>query len=858
MSMDDSPRSAVRSLRAFLEPAFVLLMLTGALWLLHHELQRYQLRDFLDSLAAIPSWKLWAAAALTSVSYVILVGYDLLGIRYIQQTMSIPRVALASFLSFTVGNSFGMLLGGSTIRYRLYSAWGLSSIEIVKLVLLVGVTFWIGLFSLAGVMFTSMPTPIPDRLHLPLSSTLPIGVLCLTLAIGYLLICGFRRKPIRIRNWDFHPPAIRLALMQAAVSAIDLTVAGSVLYVLLPESVNQGFLSFLSIYLLAIVAAFLSQVPSGLGVIELVLLYMLNPTNPQSVIGSLLAYRAIYYFVPLGIGIIGLGVNEAVVMKSPLARVAAVIGKLSPVVAPRLLALAVFLTGAMLLLSGATPAAQWRLDLLRHVLPLSLLEVSHFLNSIAGLLLLLVARGLHRRVETAYYAAAVLLGCGIAVSLLKGFDFEEALLLSILLAALLPCRRYFYRRGALLTQRFTVKWFLAIGIVLSCSAWLILFSFQHVEYRNDLWWQFAFHENAPRSLRAFAGVVTFLLIFTCWRLMRAHAREPGLPNETDLKDARLIVENSVETDAHLAMLGDKRFFFNEERTALIMYGIEGRSWVAMGDPVGEPSAVRELAWDFLELCDEGGRWPVFYQVDQDRVSMYVEMGMTLIKLGEEALVPLADFSLDGGDRRNLRRTWKQLTDEGCTFEIVEAPLSDEHLSELKQISDAWLADKNTAEKGFSLGFFSPDYLRGYPVALVRKSNQVIAFANIWQGANKEELSIDLMRHVADAPRSTMEYLFIALMLWGHEQGYQQFSLGMAPLSGIDHQRLAPLWTNVAALAFRHGEHFYNFQGLRQYKEKFHPTWRARYLASPGGFALPLILANVATLISGGLKKLVAK
>ena len=232
--------------------------------------------------------------------------------------------------------------------------------------------------------------------------------------------------------------------------------------------------------------------------------------------------------------------------------------------------------------------------------------------------------------------------------------------------------------------------------------------------------------------------------------------------------------------------------------------------------------------------------------------------MTLIKLGEEASVPLMDFSLDGGDRRNLRRIYKQLTDEGCTFEIIEAPITNALLAELRQISDAWLADRKTAEKGFSLGFFSPDYIRGYPVALVRHANRVIAFANIWQGAGREELSIDLMRHVPKAPRSTMEYLLIALMLWGYDQGYQRFNLGMAPLSGIDDQRLAPLWTNVAALAFRHGEHFYNFQGLRQYKEKFHPAWRARYLASPGGFALPVILANVVTLISGGIRKLVAK
>jgi phosphatidylglycerol lysyltransferase len=534
------------------------------------------------------------------------------------------------------------------------------------------------------------------------------------------------------------------------------------------------------------------------------------------------------------------------------------LGRLAAVIAPRILSLAIFLAGAVLLFSGATPAEHSRIELLRRLVPLPLLELSHFLNSILGLLLLIVARGLHRRVETAWYVAIGLLVAGIALSLVKGFDYEAAIMLGLMLAALLPCRQHFYRHGAMLTQRFTLRWLLAIALVVGCAAWLSLFTYQHVEYRDELWWQFAFQKSAPRSLRALAGTITGLLIFASWRLMRIHKVVPALPSDQDLSDARRIVECSPRADAHLALLGDKRFFFNADRTAMIMYGVEGRSWVAMGDPLGEPAAQRELAWDFLDFCDEGGRWPVFYQVDQDSLSVYVEMGLSLNKLGEEARVPLADFSLEGVARRSLRRSYKQLTDEGCSFEIVDAPLNKELVAELKRISDAWLAEKHTAEKGFSMGFFHADYIQAYPVALVRQADRLIAFANIWQGAERQQLSIDLMRHVSDAPRNTMDYLFISLMLWGRAQGYQQFSLGMAPLSGIEHQRRAPLWTHLAALAFQHGEHFYNFQGLRNYKEKFHPQWRAKYLASRGGLATPLILTNVATLISGGLKKLVSK
>jgi phosphatidylglycerol lysyltransferase len=180
------------------------------------------------------------------------------------------------------------------------------------------------------------------------------------------------------------------------------------------------------------------------------------------------------------------------------------------------------------------------------------------------------------------------------------------------------------------------------------------------------------------------------------------------------------------------------------------------------------------------------------------------------------------------------------------------------LPDLKIISDSWLKEKNTPEKGFSLGFFETEYLKRFPAGIVRKDGKIIAFANIWQGAEKNEISIDLMRYNTDAARDVMEYLFIQIMLWGKAQGFQWFNLGMAPLSGLEDRALAPFWNRLGAFVFRHGENFYNFQGLRQYKDKFDPVWQPRYIACPGGMVLPRILANLAALISGGTKGILAK
>jgi phosphatidylglycerol lysyltransferase len=289
-----------------------------------------------------------------------------------------------------------------------------------------------------------------------------------------------------------------------------------------------------------------------------------------------------------------------------------------------------------------------------------------------------------------------------------------------------------------------------------------------------------------------------------------------------------------------------------------MYGISGRSWVSLGDPVGPPEIRQELAWRFREAADVHRGLTVFYEVGADDLPLYLELGLSLRKLGEEARVAVADFSLAGGARKGLRQSKARAEREGGSFELLAPDAVPALLDEVEAVSRAWLASKNTREKRFSLGFFDRAYLSRLPLAVVRRGGRIVAFANVLAGDAREEFTVDLMRYDDDAPAGVMEYLFTELMLWGRAQGFAWFSLGMAPLSGFEHHRLAPLWNRLGALLYRHGENFYNFRGLRAFKEKFDPVWEPRYLASPGGLALPLVLTQVASLISGGVTGVVAK
>jgi phosphatidylglycerol lysyltransferase len=430
--------------------------------------------------------------------------------------------------------------------------------------------------------------------------------------------------------------------------------------------------------------------------------------------------------------------------------------------------------------------------------------------------------------------------------------------LLVMLGVLVPCRRYFYRRTSIIGERFTPGWTIAVVLVIASSIWLGFFVHKHHEYSKELWWQFSFSGDAPRFLRASVGVVAGALFFGVAHLLRPARVRAVVPDAALMRVVREIVSQSPQASAHLALLGDKSFVFSDDRRGFIMYAVAGRSCVAMGDPVGPADCHAELVWRFRELCDRGDTWPVFYEVNAANLPLYLDLGLYPLKFGEEARIPLANFSLEGSDRKTQRYIVRRIERDGGSFEVLPRESVPDLLPHLERISDDWLAARRTREKGFSLGCFDAQYLCEFPMALVRVNGAMVAFANLWCSGEQEEISLDLIRHSSAAPPSVMEYLFLKLILWGQSRGYRRCNLGMAPLAGLESRALAPLWHRVGALAYLYGEPFYNFQGLRQFKQKFDPEWRPKYLVCPGGLQVPRVLANVASLVSGGLRGMVTK
>lgn len=816
-------------------------------------------QDLLVALNTTGNYQLLLAVCAAALSYLCMIGYDRSSLRYAGVSLKYSTTALTSFIAFALGNTvgFGALAGGA-VRLRFYTAAGLAPEQVTKVIGFNVLSFGVGTvaFGALGLLWganslTKMTTMSPLVLQI-------IAVALLAGVAGFLIAC-IKKREIHIWRWRIALPDIGLALWQLCICAGDLGFAALTLWVLLPAGTVE-LPTFLAFYALALALGVISHVPGGLGVFEVVILFAIGGRAPvEEIAGALLLYRIIYFLLPLALAALLLahytwraGVAKSMASPAwPLVRAAT---QLIPLV----LATLTFIAGLVLLISGVTPTTDDAAELLTLKVPLLLVESSHLLGSISGLLLLVLARGLLHRLDAAWWGALIATGLSFWLALPKGLAWHEMIMLGFLFVMLAVCRRQFDRRSSLFSQILDPYWFVCVGAALGALMWILFFAYRNVAYSRQLWWHFEFDADAPRSLRAMMAVAIITLLLAMWQLMRRPTGTPALPDQATLNRAAQIVQQQPVAGAGLALSGDKHLLFSDSGDSFIMYGKYGRSWVALFDPVGPTKEWRELVWDFIELAHAHGGRAAFYQVRPESLAFYLDAGLRAFKLGEAAWVTLSAFSLKGGSRANLRTAVNRAEREGLTFAVIEGEEVAGVMPTLRAVSDAWLADNKTREKGFSLGMFDPKYLMRFPVAVVRVNGVVIAFASLCETQAGKEASIDLMRHSADAPPGTMDFLFTKLMLHYQEKGVARFGLGMAPLSGMADHELASRWHRIARLLFGHGERFYHFRGLRSFKQKFDPAWEPRYLATPGGLAPLLTLADVTTLINRGRSGITTK
>ena len=814
--------------------------------------------DMVAALHATPRSHVWLAILATVLSYVALTGYDASGLRYAGAQVAPGTVATTSFIAYALGNTVGLgSLTAGAVRTRLYTAAGLDAARVTEAVAFDASALGVSTTAFGAIGLLWGASHIAGITHLPAALLEAVALLVLAGVFALLALCMRQRHVTLFGRWEIRPPPPALAARQFVISAADLSAAAAALWVLMPAGAVD-LPTFVAFYALAVTLGVLSQSPGGLGVFEaVILLGCSGQAPPAEVLAALLLYRAIYFLLPLIVAAAMLGVFE--LRSGAGAPFAAPFGRAAVKLSPGLLAALTMVAGVMLLVSGVTPATDEAEDLLRMHVPLFVVEASHMIGSVAGLIMLFVARGLLHRLDAAWWAALVLSLLTGVLALPKGIAVSEMVVLVTLAVLLIISRRQFDRPSSLFSQRLEVGWLAAMACVFAACVWILFFAYREVAYANQLWWQFTFDGDAPRSIRALMAVAVTGLGFGMWQLFRREPGETICPSTEELARAAEIIRKQPAADAALALMGDKSLLFSPSGNAFIMYAKQGRSWVALGDPVGAQQEWPELIWRFIEMADAHGGRAAFYKTRPQTLPLYLDAGLRAYKLGEEAYVSLPEFSLKGSRRANLRHGVTRGEREGLSFEIVPAEGVPAVLEELRAISDEWLHNQNAREKGFSLGAFEDRYVLSQPVAIVRREGAILAFATLMcPEVLRIEASVDLMRQRGTVPPGTMDFLFGKLILHFQAEGYQRFGLGMAPMSGMVEHELAPRWHRFGRMMFRHGARFYNFRGLRSFKDKFEPVWEPRYLLARGGLAPLFTLTDVAALIGGGLKGVISK
>ena len=379
----------------------VLLVVAAALFL-RKELVHTNWAEVIAEIRATPWSRLLAAALCTAGSYVALTGYDTLAVRYAGRSLPYRRTALTSFMAYAIGNNIGVAsLSGTPIRYRMYSEAGLSAIDIIEIVVFCAVTFAVGTALLTGTSLLVTPPQSLAALGMPIWMMKAVGAVLFAVSAGYVLMTFVRRTPLQLGAWNVTLPNGSYGVAQVALSVLDLGFAAAVLYVLLEPATDVGFPTFLSVYLLALTAGLLSGIPAGIGTFEAVILVSLPGIDREYLLGAIVLYRAIYFLCPLTLALGILAGAEIALHRSRLRKAGILTYETLAKIVPQAAAVLVFLSGAVLLISGSLPAAEQRLASIARLIPLAVLELSHLAGSAIGAGLLIVAVGLYRRLRGA-------------------------------------------------------------------------------------------------------------------------------------------------------------------------------------------------------------------------------------------------------------------------------------------------------------------------------------------------------------------------------------------------------------------------------------------------------------------------
>lgn len=855
--------------------ALRVLLLVGVGWLVWHELRHIDFRTARHRIQDADTSDLLVALLAAACAIGVMGLYDVLAFPSTPKLPPLRRWGLGMlFFSWTNFLTLGPI-GGPALRLYFYRKAGLETGEIVR-----------GLARLYAGMFGGLTA-------WTIAAVAPIGsgpgMLAARVAIAFGLAPAIAvvagRVAQRVRPvGDFTPRAgylARLGLIGAvdwAAALVAFVLAGQALGIKTASGEALQLTDQIRTVFVGHFVGLVSMMPGGLGSADAIWLKMLTAQGVTSSAAAahIVLFRLVFYLAPWAISLLGLYVNFA--------------GKTQRLMRwqRRVLAGALAINAVLLLASTATPAMRYRFKMVQDFVPLDAMEASHAVAVVAAAVMLFLIRGILRGYRAAFIVTGTMLAVSAVAHTLKGGDFEEALVSVGMLLMLVGARRAFTRRG-----RIPVGWELTIAAALGSVLFFVLVgmtAFQRHPHLSPTMWDRIRHAPAIErywrdiALLGAVGVIFFL------RQAVVPRRAAASAGEAEIGRALREIQRRAPRAATLTVgCGDKGVWFwksgvgmvdagEKEVDGLAVYQHRGSKLVIFSDPVVDHQLADEFLDDLHAFATDHDLNLVFYQLTGDWMPHLHDFGYTFFKLGEEAVVPLAGFSLEGGAGHGYRKTIRRVEGEGVSFEVLRPPLDAGLIDELRGVSDAWLAHKGIQEMQFSLGYFSPAYLQRFPVAVVRdREGRVAAFMNLLGTRPEEEpagrrkkgkrpaasaggeaagargpvgeLTSDLMRYVPGIDQ-LMDYMVLKMMVWAGAEGYAALNLGMCPLFDVGESRKASLPERLARLLFEHGERIYNYRGLHAFKDKFRPVWEPRFMAYQRPWDWPSAVWATTSLIWG--------
>ena len=583
-------------------------------------------------------------------------------------------------------------------------------------------------------------------------------------------------------------------------------------------------------YIVMVILLIASPFLRGLGTIEVSLTFILGQFGFPVIAAATitLMFRFFEFWLPLIGGIISF------------------ILKKDSIILRVLPAFIILILGVVNIISSITPSIPTRLRLVKDILPEDLIVTSNALVLVFGLILVMISIFLLQGSKRAWYVAISLTLFSIIGHLLKAADYEEALL------ALIAGSSLFYTRANYKLKPhpkfIKISYTVFIYAITAVFAYGVL-GFYFMEKRH-FGVEFKFIDSVKAVLKVIffidnealhpltkfgtyfedsiylaSGLVILFIIFS---LLKPYFSTPYNTKE-DFADADAILERSGGSALdYFKTYPDKFIYFNDDRKSFISFKITRHFALVLEDPVADTLEEKiQMIKKFEERCEENGFIAAYYRVPEESLHFYKSLNKKSIPIGEEAVLDLTAFTLDGGKMKTTRSAVNRLSGEGFIFKVYKGPQKEGLLQKLQTVSDNWLRDLDQKEVAFTQGVFDKSILKNQTILTIEdQEEKIYAFLNLIPDYAPGEATYDLIRKETDAPNGVLDMLLAKTFLYLKEEGYSAVNMGLAPLSGIDG---VDLTQKTIKYAYENLKAFAQFKGLRKYKEKFYPSWKKKYL-----------------------------